>query len=83
MAIISPNLPQYVLSIQALLKIGAIEVPTNPLYTVPEISLQLKDSGAETVIVMAMFAEKAITVMKDPDSPVRQVIAFQVPTMPY
>ncbi len=81
-AILSPNLPQYVLSIQALLKIGAIEVPTNPLYTVPEISVQIKDSGAETVIVMAMFAEKAIQVLKDPDSPVKRVIVFQVPTMP-
>ncbi|HPT70327.1 MAG TPA: AMP-binding protein, partial [Syntrophomonas sp.] len=30
-AIMSPNLPQYVLSIQALIKIGAIEVPSNPL----------------------------------------------------
>lgn len=81
-AIMSPNLPQYVLSIQALLKIGAIEVPTNPLYTVPEISVQFKDSGAETVIVLAMFADKVIEVMKDPDSPVKRVIAFQVPTMP-
>lgn len=81
-AIMSPNLPQYVLSIQALLKIGAIEVPSNPLYTVPELSLQFKDSGAETVIVMAMFVKKAIEIMKDPASPVKRVIAFQVPNMP-
>lgn len=81
-AIMSPNLPQYVLSIQALLKIGAIEVPSNPLYTVPELSVQFRDSGAETVIVMAMFANKAIEIMNEPDSPVKRVIVFQVPTMP-
>lgn len=81
-AIMSPNLPQYVLAVHALIKIGAIEVPTNPLYTVRELSLQFVDSGAETVIVMAPFAAKAIEIMGDPDSPVRQVIVFQVPGMP-
>lgn len=79
-AIMAPNVPQYVLSLQALFKIGAIEVPTNPLYTVPELDLQFKDSGTETVIVMAMFADKAIEIMKDPDSPVKRVIVFQVPS---
>jgi len=79
-AIMAPNVPQYVLSLQALFKIGAIEVPTNPLYTVPELDLQFKDSGTETVIVMAMFADKAIEIMKDSDSPVKRVIVFQVPS---
>jgi len=79
-AIMAPNVPQYVLALQALFKIGAIEVPTNPLYTVPELDLQFKDSRTETVIVMAMFAAKAIEIMKDPDSPVKRVISFQVPS---
>lgn len=81
-AIMSPNLPQYVLAVHALLKIGAIEVPANPLYTVPELALQFKDSGTETVIVMAMFADKAIEIMKNIASPVKRVIAFSVPTIP-
>ena len=79
-AIMAPNVPQYILALQALFKIGAIEVPTNPLYTIPELDLQFKDSGTETVIVMAMFAAKAIEIMKDPDSPVKRVIVFQVPS---
>lgn len=79
-AIMAPNVPQYILSLQALFKIGAIEVPTNPLYTIPELELQFKDSGTETVIVMAMFANKAIQIMKDPDSPVKRVIVFQLPS---
>ncbi|MGI6549789.1 MAG: long-chain-fatty-acid--CoA ligase [Syntrophomonadales bacterium] len=78
-AIMAPNVPQYVLSLQALFKIGAIEVPANPLYTVPELELQFKDSGSETVIVMAAFADKAIQIMRDPNTPVKRVISFQVP----
>ncbi len=81
-AIMAPNVPQYIFSLHALLKIGAIEVPTNPLYTVPELRVQFADSGTETVIVMAMFASKAIELLKDPDSPVKRVIVFQIPSAP-
>jgi len=81
-AIMAPNVPQYVLSLQALFKIGAIEVPTNPLYTIPELQLQFNDSGTETVIVMAAFAEKAIKIMQDPTTTVKRVIVFQVPSAP-
>lgn len=81
-AIMAPNVPQYVLALQALFKTGMIEVPTNPLYTLPELQHQMADSGAETIIVMAMFAAHAITLMKDPKSPVKRVICFQVPNNP-
>ena len=81
-AIMAPNVPQYVLALQALFKTGMIEVPTNPLYTVPELAHQFADSGTETVIVMAMFASKAIELLKDPKSPVKRVIYFQVPSGP-
>lgn len=81
-AIMAPNVPQYILALQALFKTGMIEVPTNPLYTVPELAHQFADSGAETVIVMAMFAAKAIELLKDPKSPIKRVIYFQVPSGP-
>lgn len=81
-AIMAPNVPQYVLALHALFKTGMIEVPANPLYTVPELAHQFSDSGAETVIVMAMFASKAIELLKDPNSPVKRVIYFQVPSGP-
>lgn len=80
-AVMAPNVPQYVLAVQALFKTGMIEVPTNPLYTVPELAHQFADSGTETVIVMAPFASKAIELLKDPNSPVKRVIYFQVPSV--
>ena len=81
-AIMAPNIPQYIISIHALLKFGAIEVPANVLYTVPELSLQFKDSGSETVIVPAPFAAKVIPMIADASSPVKRVITIQLPSMP-
>lgn len=45
-----PNCPQWVIAYFAIQKIGAIPVPTSPIYTPFEINYQLNDSGAETVI---------------------------------
>ncbi|HPQ54975.1 MAG TPA: long-chain fatty acid--CoA ligase [Spirochaetota bacterium] len=81
-AIMAPNIPQYIIALHALLKFGAIEVPANVMYTVPELTLQFTDSGTETVIVLAMFAGKAIEVMRNPATPVKRVIAIQVPGAP-
>ena len=50
-AIMAPNCPQYIISYYALLKIGGIVVQTNPMYTPREVEHQLKDSGAEYMVV--------------------------------
>lgn len=73
-AFMIPNLPEYVISLQAVYKAGMIAVPLNPLYTVPELVHQLKDSGAGTVITYAPYAQKAVTIMNEKMAEVRQVI---------
>ncbi len=60
-AVIMPNLIQYPLSIFAILKIGAIVVNINPLYTASEIDFLLENSGAKVVIVLDMMAAKLNT----------------------
>ncbi len=50
-AVILPNCPQGVIAFYAILRLGAVVVPTNPLYTVPELRHQLTDSGTRVVIV--------------------------------
>ena len=50
-AVILPNCPQEVIAFYAILRIGAVVVPTNPLYTAAELRHQLGDSGARAVIV--------------------------------
>ncbi|MEY9876685.1 long-chain acyl-CoA synthetase [Streptacidiphilus sp. MAP12-33] len=50
-ALVLPNCPQYVVAFYATLRLGAIVVPTNPLYTESELVHQLKDSGATVAVV--------------------------------
>ncbi|NVN92993.1 MAG: long-chain fatty acid--CoA ligase [Desulfuromonadales bacterium] len=78
-ALLMPNIPQYPLSLMACYKIGAIAVPANPLFTVPELAFQLSDSGAETVVVMAPFADKVIQTVKTGGASVKRIIVVQTP----
>src|SRR5437870_6207442 len=52
-AIVLPNTPQFIIAFYGALRAGAIVVPCNPLYTVPELRHQLQDSGAETIVVLS------------------------------
>ena len=54
-AIILPNLPQYPIVHYAIMRLGAIIVPTNPLYVERELKYQLNDSGAKAVIVLNLL----------------------------
>ena len=55
-AIMMPNVLQYPVSICAVLRAGFTVVNTNPLYTARELETQLKDAGAEAIIVLENFA---------------------------
>lgn len=57
-AIMLPNLPQYVVAFFGLLKLGAITVNTNPTYTARELEHQLADSGAETIILISPLYDR-------------------------
>ncbi|MDO5048955.1 MAG: AMP-binding protein [Actinomycetaceae bacterium] len=46
-----PNCPQHVVSLYAIMTIGAIAVETNPLAPKSELSRQMKDAGCEVIIV--------------------------------
>jgi long-chain acyl-CoA synthetase len=55
-AIMMPNVLQYPVAIVGILRAGYTVVNTNPLYTARELESQLKDSGAEAIIVLENFA---------------------------
>ncbi len=55
-ALMMPNVPQYMVAIAAVLRAGLIVVSVNPLYTARELQHQLVDSGAEAIIVLENFA---------------------------
>ena len=55
-AIMMPNVLQYPVATAAVLRAGFAVVNVNPLYTPRELEHQLKDSGAEAIIVLENFA---------------------------
>lgn len=62
-AVMLPNMLQYPIAVFGALRAGIIVVNVNPMYTLPEFVHQLNDSGAETILVLANFAnlvEKAL-----------------------
>jgi long-chain acyl-CoA synthetase len=55
-ALMMPNVPQYMAAIAAVLRAGYVVVNVNPLYTPRELEHQLKDSGAEAIFILENFA---------------------------
>ncbi len=50
-----PNCPHFIVAFFASMKIGAVVVPTNPLYSEKELAFQIKDSGAQTLITLDLL----------------------------
>ncbi len=55
-AVMMPNVPQYPVSVAAILRAGMVVVNVNPLYTARELEHQLKDSGAKAIVIIENFA---------------------------
>jgi long-chain acyl-CoA synthetase len=71
-ALMMPNILQYPVAMMAVLRAGYIVVNVNPLYTPRELEHQLKDSGAEAIIILENFAH-TLQAVRD-RTPVRHVI---------
>ncbi|RZU75049.1 long-chain acyl-CoA synthetase [Micromonospora kangleipakensis] len=50
-ALVLPNCPQHVVAFYAVLRLGAVVVEHNPLYTAQELEHQLTDHGARVAVV--------------------------------
>ena len=56
-AVMMPNVLQYPVALAAILRAGYVVVNVNPLYTPRELEHQLKDSGAEAIVILENFAK--------------------------
>ena len=56
-AIMLPNIPQYPMALYGVLRAGYIVVSINPLYTPRELAAQLRDSGAEAILLLEHFGK--------------------------
>jgi long-chain acyl-CoA synthetase len=55
-AIMLPNIPQFPVTMAAILRAGYTCVNVNPLYTARELEHQLKDSGTTAIVILENFA---------------------------
>ena len=55
-ALMMPNIVQYPIALAGVLRAGCVVVNVNPLYTPRELEHQLKDSGAEAIVILENFA---------------------------
>lgn len=78
-ALMMPNVLQYPICIFGVLRAGYTVVNVNPLYTPRELEHQLKDSGAEVVVILENFATTLQQVLKN--VPVKHVVVASLGDM--
>lgn len=71
-AIMLPNIPQFAVTMAAVIRAGYTCVNVNPLYTPRELAHQLKDSGATAIVILENFAQTLSEVIDD--TAVRHVV---------
>jgi long-chain acyl-CoA synthetase len=75
-ALVLPNCPQHVVAFYAVLRLGAIVVEHNPLYTPRELRHQFEDHGARVVIAW----DKVVATIQDfpADVAVQSIVSVDV-----
>ena len=75
-ALVLPNCPQHVVAFYAILRIGAIAIEHNPLYTERELRHQFEDHGAKVAIVWDKVSGTVVAF--PPDVGVQTVVSVDV-----
>jgi len=75
-AVMLPNSPHYIITFFAAMRIGAIVVNINPTYTGRELSHQVTDAGAETLVLLNLFWPRLREVRSE--TPIKRVIVAHV-----
>lgn len=75
-AILMPNVPQFVIAELGIWKAGGIVSSINPLYTGHELEHAINECGAEVLVVMTMFYDKVKEVQSK--TKLRTIIAASI-----
>jgi len=78
-ALMMPNVLQYPVALFGTLRAGYVVVNVNPLYTPRELEHQLKDSGAEAIVILENFAVTLQEVLAR--TPVKHVVVTSLGEM--
>jgi long-chain acyl-CoA synthetase len=80
-ALVLPNCPQHIIAFHAALRLGAVVVEHNPLYTNRELRHQFEDHGATVAVVWDKAVEKVRQLPADVG--LQTVVSVQlIPAMP-
>jgi len=80
-ALVLPNCPQHVIAFHAALRLGAVVVEHNPLYTDRELRHQFEDHGAAVAIVWDKAVDRVLRLPAD--VALRSVVSVElIPAMP-
>jgi len=75
-AIILPNMIQCVVAYYAVMKVGAVAVMNNPLYSDRELEYQFNDSGAKVLIAIDLLGNRMIDLR--PKTKIRQIVMTSI-----
>ena len=75
-ALMMPNILQYPVALFGVLRAGLVAVNVNPLYTARELKHQLRDSGAETIVIFENAAAILAEVLGE--TPVKNVLITSI-----
>ena len=75
-ALLLPNVIPCVVAYYATLKIGAITVMNNPLYSDPELEHQFNDSGSKVLITLDLLGNRMIDLR--PKTKVKQIVITSI-----
>ncbi len=78
-ALMMPNVPQYLPTMIGILRAGYVCTPINPLYTGRELRHQLNDSGAQIIFVVDNFAQALEQVIGE--TPIKRIVLSKMGDM--
>jgi len=71
-----PNCPHFIIAYYAALSAGAVVVPANPLYTEKELTFQVNDSGAVSLITLDLLFPRVQKIL--PETSLTSIIVGKI-----
>lgn len=78
-AVYLPNCPQFIVVMLAVLRLGAVHVPVNPMFQRAELAYELEDTAAEVIVTLDTLLPRVESVR--PESTLRTVLVTSATEM--
>ncbi len=73
-ALMTGNVPKYIMALQACFKIGAAVVPTNPRYTAKELLLLFRRTGVSQIVVEISALGKMLEIIRKEQTNITKIV---------